>query len=240
MTARIWSLEAILGSSYPGLHAHSADVNGGLGKRSSVTPRPARGESADQMDVDDDPSTAPLGDVSSDTAHSSHSTNTVCRHVLSGHKKDIFAVAWAPAESTSSDSSKLLATASFDNTARIWNADDGSCLRVFEEHTDSVYSVCFSADRRFLVTGGMDHRLFVSSVETGDVVLAHAGAGGVFDVAWHTSKPRKALKDASIKDEDSNQQHANADHNPDTVKYRQQLALAQADKSLVVLDVSDL
>lgn len=278
-TARIWNLEAILGSGYLGTSAPhlvaNTSINGasgpGSGKRSSTTPRPTRGGSLDRMDVDDessgaaadrstDSSSALLGEGGNNGAASN--ANKLCRHVLTGHKKDIFAIAWAPVTpSSAADQSTphILATASFDNTARIWNADDGTCLRVFQEHTDSVYSVCFSADRRFLVTGGMDHRLLVSSVQTGDIVLAHAGGGGVFDVAWHTGRPRsKGAIEASkggggqksrIKSEDSNEavpaklSEANDALDSEQVNAgagKQHLALSQADKTLTVLDVSEL
>lgn len=54
---------------------------------------------------------------------------------------------------------------SFDRTARLWNADNGTCLREMREHSDSVYSLCFSPDARFMATGGIDHRVFITRVE---------------------------------------------------------------------------
>lgn len=265
-TARIWNLEAILGPSVIGgsLNARGSTGNASAsGKRNSTTPRPTRGGSADRMDVDDDTS---VGDTSGGIAGDllGSGTNPYCRFVLSGHQKDIFAVAWAPHVRDSNDP-RLLATASFDNTARIWNAEDGTCLRVFQEHTDSVYSVCFSPDRRFLVTGGMDHRLFVSSVETGDVVLAHAAAGGIFDISWHANRKRKLIegpteekagnfssKDADatmkVKEEEDEEKAEGIESSSNTatldavngLQGQHHLALSQADKSLVVLDLGQL
>lgn len=268
-TARIWNLEPILG---PSVVAGSSNARGstnnalGSGKRSSATPRPARGGSADRMDVDDESS---VGDTSGGMPGDllGSGSNPYCRFVLTGHKKDIFAVAWAP-HLTGANDPRLLATASFDNTARIWNAEDGSCLRVFQEHTDSVYSVCFSPDRKFLVTGGMDHRLFISSVETGDIVMAHASAGGIFDISWHANRRRKGIEGASaegqakagdglagdadetmkVKEEEGEEKGEGEENNSSTatsvavngLQGQHHLALSQGDRSLVVLDLKTL
>ncbi|UZJ51010.1 hypothetical protein CBS101457_000330 [Exobasidium rhododendri] len=263
MTARVWNLEAILGSNYVGVSNGRSGPNRSrshtLGKRSSVTPRPTRGGSADQMELDDQAEGGGSNnndeDVSTGLDSNGGNTNNAangagnsiqpCKFVLSGHKKDIFAIAWAH-QDFGSEEPRLLATASFDNTARIWNADDGTCLRIFQEHTDSVYSVCFSPDRRFLVTGGMDHRLFISSVATGDIALAHAGGGGIFDIAWHVNGVKKAPQNTvsgsetnsdKIKQEGeaANDDDGNADKG---LQRRHHLALSQADRTLTILDVS--
>lgn len=249
-TARIWSMDAIFGPGFiNGSSAKPAMAGASnTGKRSSTTPRPARGGSVDQMDVDD--TTSSVGDTSGGAGElmgQNNGTNGLCRFVLAGHKKDIFAVAWAPFEVGGTDP-RLLATASFDNTARIWNAEDGSCLRVFTEHTDSVYSVCFSPDRRFLVTGGMDHRLFISSVETGEVVMAHAAGGGIFDVAWHAGKARRSIEGAEgaglsettrVKEEVEGPSMADAP-SVKAARTSHHLALSQADKTLTVIELSGL
>ncbi|PWN89675.1 WD40 repeat-like protein [Acaromyces ingoldii] len=279
MTARIWSMDAILASSSAsGVASSLSDVK--VSKRERSTPRPsARGGSAD-MDVDEESTTqatdATAAAASSSTSHiqaesqdavngSSSSSSLaasaagsnrseLCRHVLKGHTKEIYAVAWAPKRSDGGP--RLLATASFDATARIWNADNGSCLRVVDQHTDSVYSVCFSPDARFLVTGGMDHRLFVTSVADGSLVKAYAGTGGIFDVTWHVQRTSgqddqvKSGSGAPMQEEEEEQKPQQSDQAPNqsqeekrgslSSSNKQHLALSQADRTLVVLDVSDL
>jgi transducin (beta)-like 1 len=47
-------------------------------------------------------------------------------------------------------------SASFDTTARLWDADTGACLKVFTHHKKPIYAISFSPDGRWLATGGGD------------------------------------------------------------------------------------
>jgi transducin (beta)-like 1 len=47
-------------------------------------------------------------------------------------------------------------SASFDTTARLWDADTGACLKVFTHHKKPIYAIAFSPDGRWLATGGGD------------------------------------------------------------------------------------
>src|SRR6266702_692192 len=47
-------------------------------------------------------------------------------------------------------------SASFDSTARLWDADTGICLQAFTHHKKPIYSIAFSPDGRWLATGGGD------------------------------------------------------------------------------------
>ena len=49
-----------------------------------------------------------------------------------------------------------LHSASFDSTARLWDADTGLCLQVFTHHKKPIYSIAFSPDGLWLATGGGD------------------------------------------------------------------------------------
>ena len=82
-------------------------------------------------------------------------------------------------------SRRLLATASFDCTVRIWDASSGSCLHVLQEHTAPVYSVSFSPDCMFLASGGMDHSVNVWKVKEGTLVKSFTGGGGVYETGWN-------------------------------------------------------
>ena len=48
--------------------------------------------------------------------------------------------------------STLLATASDDQTLRLWDAETGQCFRTLEGHTHYVFSCCFSEGGNLLVS----------------------------------------------------------------------------------------
>jgi transducin (beta)-like 1 len=216
------------------------------------------------------------------STHAPQPDQAASKAVLRGHTKELYAVAWAPPGSQA-DSARLVATSSFDRTARLWNADDGSCIRTFAEHTDSVYAICFSPDARYMATGGIDQRVYVTRVDVslrntdgpamplthlsaqdGTIVKAYAGGGGVMDLSWHLERSGSALKRsasdgethvngrssssrADAMDEDgapaTASGAANASPNADASKKSaptQRLAVAQSDRALVVLDLSEL
>ena len=64
--------------------------------------------------------------------------------VLTDHTLEIQDLAFSPDD-------RLLATASLDGTARIWDAHTGRALRVLE-HPDGVENVAFSPDGRSVAT----------------------------------------------------------------------------------------
>ena len=75
---------------------------------------------------------------------------------LTGHTDRIWSVAWG----TATDGRLLLATASADETARIWDPATGDCLTTLTGHTDTVYAVAWvttSDGRLLLATGSADN-----------------------------------------------------------------------------------
>ena len=50
---------------------------------------------------------------------------------------------------------------SLDGTSRLWNSSTGECLRVFNDHTSSIYTIAFSPDSRLFATAGADGYLHV-------------------------------------------------------------------------------
>jgi WD40 repeat protein len=68
-----------------------------------------------------------------------------------------------------SSDGKMIATASRDNTARIWDSDTGEEL-IRMHHDDEVNSVRFSPDSRFLATASNDNTSRIWDIETGEEV----------------------------------------------------------------------
>ncbi|NVM27318.1 MAG: hypothetical protein HWN65_00640 [Candidatus Helarchaeota archaeon] len=64
--------------------------------------------------------------------------------LLEGHNKGVRTLAWAP-------EGKLLASASSDNTIRIWERD-GECLKVLEGHKKEVHFLAWAPDGELLVS----------------------------------------------------------------------------------------
>ncbi|GAA6037802.1 hypothetical protein JCM8097_005045 [Rhodosporidiobolus ruineniae] len=107
--------------------------------------------------------------------------------VLEGHKGEVHQVAWHPkAGKEGEDGPRLIASCSFDHTARLWDADAGTCLYTFARSTDYVYSVAFEPDLgRWLATGSNDGRLDVWSVQDRTLALEYNHASPIYELAWH-------------------------------------------------------
>jgi WD40 repeat protein len=83
-----------------------------------------------------------------------------------------------------------LASASFDNTVKVWQTSDGQLLQTFSGHRDSIYAVAFSPDGQSLATASFDGQfgLFRIGDEKGRFHKAHDGRVG--SVAFDTSGKR--------------------------------------------------
>lgn len=113
--------------------------------------------------------------------------------VLEGHARDVHTIAWGPWKK-GSQSPRLLASyvssslslsllltdesdrflrASFDATARLWDADLGTCLYTFSRHTDFVYSLGFSPGLgTYLATGSNDGKMCVWDIKVRPLSLS--------------------------------------------------------------------
>ena len=70
---------------------------------------------------------------------------------------------------------RLLASASWDNTLRLWDAATGAAVRTLEGHQDSVYAVAFSPDGRLLASASWDNTVRLWDPATGAAVRTLEG-----------------------------------------------------------------
>ena len=93
---------------------------------------------------------------------------------LTGHTHHVSGVAFSP-------DGQLLATASSDQTARLWDPATGEHLRTLTGHTAAVMGVAFSPDGRLLATASIDETARLWDPATGErlrTLTGHAAVPG--------------------------------------------------------------
>ncbi|XP_014036496.1 notchless protein homolog 1 isoform X2 [Salmo salar] len=97
---------------------------------------------------------------------------------LTGHSALVNEVLFSP-------DTRLLASASFDKSIKIWDGRTGKYLQSLRGHVAAVYQVAWSADSRLMVSGSSDSTLKVWDIKTGKLHTDLPGhADEVFAVDW--------------------------------------------------------
>ncbi|XP_058857336.1 notchless protein homolog 1 [Acipenser ruthenus] len=108
----------------------------------------------------------------------------LCR--MTGHHALINEVLFSP-------DTRLIASASFDKSIKIWEGKTGKYLTSLRGHVSAVYQISWSADSRLLVSGSSDSTLKVWDVKTQKLSIDLPGhADEVFAVDWSPDGQRVA------------------------------------------------
>lgn len=97
---------------------------------------------------------------------------------LTGHQKLVNHVCFSP-------DGQWLASASFDNSVKLWNGVTGNFVASFRGHVGPVYQISWSADSRLVLSGSKDSTLKIWDIKTRKLKQDLPGhADEVFTVDW--------------------------------------------------------
>ena len=88
-----------------------------------------------------------------------------------GHLSNVDCVAWHP-------NANYIASGSADRTVRVWDVNDGECVRVFAGHSAGVRSLVFAPDGRTLASSADDGRIHVWDLTKATCVISLKGHVG--------------------------------------------------------------
>jgi len=114
---------------------------------------------------------------------------------LTGHQQPINLVSFSP-------DGRLIASASFDKSLKIWDAVAGKFKASLRGHVGAVYQVCWSSDSRMLVSGSKDSTVKLWDMASHSLKADMPGhADEVYSVDWSPDGQRVASgsKDRIIK-----------------------------------------
>ncbi len=96
---------------------------------------------------------------------------------LEGHTNFVWSVAFSP-------NGKMLASASWDRTVRIWNVNTGRLLHTLTGHTNDIMSVAFSSGGNTLVSASWDGTIRLWNPNNGKLKRTLTGNGSVASVVF--------------------------------------------------------
>lgn len=83
--------------------------------------------------------------------------------ILLGHTDSVSSIAV-------SLNGRVIASASLDNTVRLWDTQTGNLIRVLNGHKTEVYAVAFSTDGKKIASSDYDGKILIWSVESGKLI----------------------------------------------------------------------
>ena len=103
---------------------------------------------------------------------------------LTGHQQPINHVVFSP-------DGRLIASASFDRSVKLWNGRNGQFIASLRGHVGRVYQIAWSADSRLLVSGSSDSTLKVWNIGQRKLSFDLPGhADEVYAVDWSSDGQR--------------------------------------------------
>ncbi|GAH46891.1 unnamed protein product, partial [marine sediment metagenome] len=105
-------------------------------------------------------------------------------HILSGHTNSVSFATW------NSEGTRIL-SASYDGTARVWDAENGKELICLTGHTAAVYHAAWNRAETRIVTASWDSTARIWDAENGKELVCLTGhAGRVDNAAWNEAGTR--------------------------------------------------
>jgi WD40 repeat protein len=115
--------------------------------------------------------------------------NRLCHselRTLKGHSQPVSSVAFSP-------DGKRLASGSWDETLKLWDAANGQEILTFKGHSGAVFCVAFGPDGKRLASGSSDRAIKLWDASSGQEVLTLKGhSGPVLSVAFSPDGKRLA------------------------------------------------
>lgn len=105
---------------------------------------------------------------------------------MTGHQQTVIDVRFSP-------DMRLIATASFDKSIKLWNGLTGAYVSTLRGHVAPVYQISWSADSRLLCSGSSDSTLKVWNMNSMKLCIDLPGhADDIFSVDWSPDGERVA------------------------------------------------
>ena len=113
-------------------------------------------------------------------------------HTLAGHTDRVYGVAFSP------DAARA-ASASDDDTLRLWDVSDGKLLRKMTGHKNDVNALAYSPDGKHIASGSYDHTIRLWNGKTGRFVKVLGKHGGSVNTVSFSPDSRRLVSVGSGK-----------------------------------------